>query len=814
MSRHASLTKLAAADPAALAELRRANEELAARRHEAQDTLEAIRTGTVDAFVVRTPDGERVYALQTADEPYRLMVEQMQQGAASLTGDGVVLYANPPLVRLTGGSPQGGVLGARFDTLFVPEECKAVRDLVEAGSTRPVSIEARLRGADGREIPVYVSASPLHTDVAVVCVLLTDLAEKKRIEALEATEKMFRILGDSSPVPIWVTDRHGSPLFINRAFCDFFGVTLESARSGWPPLLHPDDAQGYIAAFRRALETGTEFRAEARARTADGRWRWIASYGAPWRSESGELLGSVGSSPDITDLKHAEAALRHSEERFRLATEALQGVVYDFDIPADRITRSSGLRDQIGYEPSEVTPTFEWFVQQIHPEDRGRMQAEYAAATEAHATALEIEYRIRHKDGRYIWVWDHGRLLYDAQGRPLRLIGSVISIDTRKQLEEALKRADQQKDLFLATLAHELRNPLAPIRNAVAILKVKGPPVPELQWSQELIDRQVGHMARLLDDLLDVSRITQNKLQLRKERLELRSFVESAVETTRPLIEERGHTLTVTLPPEPVYLEADAVRLSQMLSNLLNNAAKYTDPGGAIALSAERREDELVVSVKDTGIGIRGEALGKIFQMFSQEASAVDRSEGGLGIGLSLVRGLVELHGGMIEARSEGLGRGSEFVVTLPTVPSAGLTPSGSGSHKKIVAPTPRLRVLIADDNKDTAETLAMVLSLQGYDVRTAFDGEEALAVADAFRPHVALLDIGMPKANGHIVARRIRERPWGERVVLVAQTGWGQEEDQRRTQEAGFDHHMVKPVPPSAVTELLQSLHVPGDEV
>ncbi len=367
-------------------------------------------------------------------------------------------------------------------------------------------------------------------------------------------------------------------------------------------------------------------------------------------------------------------------------------------------------------------------------------------------------------------------------------------VTERKRAEDALRAADRRKDEFLATLAHELRNPLAPIRHASRISRTPGATEAQVAWASGVIERQVEHMARLLDDLLDVSRITRGKLDLRLERLPLADHLVAAVETVRPLIEARGHRLTVDVADAPVAVDADPVRLAQILANLLTNAAKYTDPGGAIHVRARVEGDKAVVSVLDNGIGIAPALLPRMFEMFSQATAALERSEGGLGIGLALARGLVLLHDGTIEARSAGLGKGSEFVVTLPLAGPA--RTAGSAA----VAPAKRdptgLRVLVADDNPDSAESLAILLQLLGHDVRAARSGPEALAVAADFRPHVALLDIGMPGMNGYEVARRLKA-PGEPRVVLVAVTGWGQEEDRRQATAAGFDHHLAKPVDP-----------------
>jgi PAS domain S-box-containing protein len=350
-----------------------------------------------------------------------------------------------------------------------------------------------------------------------------------------------------------------------------------------------------------------------------------------------------------------------------------------------------------------------------------------------------------------------------------------------KRADEMLKAADRRKDEFLATLAHELRNPLAPIRNAAQILNARGSREPELVLCRAVIDRQVRQMTRLLEDLLDVSRVSRNRLELRKECVELASVMNLALETSRPVVDAGRHHLTVNLPPEPIWLEADPVRLAQVFSNLLNNAAKYTEEGGRIRLTAERQGGDLIVSVKDSGIGITTDMLPHVFEIFSQAKRALERAQGGLGIGLSLVKGLVELHGGSIKVESDGPGKGSEFIVRLPIGETrAPQTPLASEDSEQTGAT--KCRLLIVDDLKDSADSLAMLLKIAGHEVYTAYDGEQAVAAAERFRPEVVLLDIGMPKLNGDEACRRIRELPWGKGMFLIALTGWGQEADRLRT--------------------------------
>ncbi|HVF59787.1 MAG TPA: ATP-binding protein [Thermoanaerobaculia bacterium] len=416
------------------------------------------------------------------------------------------------------------------------------------------------------------------------------------------------------------------------------------------------------------------------------------------------------------------------------------------------------------------------------------------------------EIVVEQPDGRRLTALAHANPIRDESGAVAGAVNVLVDISDRKRAEEALRQADRSKDEFLATLAHELRNPLAPIRNAVEILNRQKGTTTESRWALEVIDRQMEQMTRLVDDLLDVSRITRNKLELRLERIELAGLVRAAVETSRPLLGAGGHRLTVAVPPRPVFVDADPTRLAQALSNLVNNAAKYTPRGGHITVALERRGDEAAIVVRDTGIGIPEEMLPSIFEMFTQVDRSLERAQGGLGIGLTLANRLVEMHGGAIEAHSDGPGRGSEFTIRLPAtaeVPRA--LPQSDLQEERARAGAP-LRILVVDDNRDAAATLALLLELTGHDVRTAHDGVEALAAASEFRPDVVLLDIGLPKLNGYEVARRIRSQPRGQGVVLIAITGWGQEEDKRQSQEAGFDQHIVKPVDPATLLKLLST--------
>jgi CheY-like chemotaxis protein/two-component sensor histidine kinase len=376
----------------------------------------------------------------------------------------------------------------------------------------------------------------------------------------------------------------------------------------------------------------------------------------------------------------------------------------------------------------------------------------------------------------------------------------VRDITARKEIEEALREADRRKDEFLAILAHELRNPLAPLRNSLYVLRQSAGERATVDKVRDMMERQVDHLVHLVDDLLEVSRINRGKIALRKQRVGLAAIIQTALETALPAIESAGHRLSITLPSEPLDLEADPIRLAQVFANLLNNAAKYTEAGGRIDVLARQEEQEVMVAVRDTGVGIPADMLPRVFELFLQVETTRGHAQGGLGIGLTLVKSLVELHGGRVEARSPGLGQGSELTVRLPIATGA----RAEAIRRDAEAPLAPRRILVVDDNRDAADSLGMLLEALGSEVEIAYDGPAALEAVPRYRPEVVLLDIGMPGMNGHEVARRLRERPEGRDLMLVALTGWGQDQDRRCSEAAGFDRHLVKPVALDALRDLL----------
>jgi PAS domain S-box-containing protein len=443
----------------------------------------------------------------------------------------------------------------------------------------------------------------------------------------------------------------------------------------------------------------------------------------------------------------------------------------------------------------------------LWPEETRDMLRDAVAQARGGAAAALTAQRPTSNGASKWWSISVSPVRDSAKGQIVRILAVSRDVTEAREIEQALRRSDKQKDHFIATLAHELRNPLAPIRNAAALLRRMEAVDPKLTWCREVIDRQVAQMTRLLEDLLDVSRITRSRLALRRDVLDLATVIERAVEIARPWIDEGGHSFETILPPEPIWVHGDLMRLAQVLSNLLINSAKYTAPQGKIQLRAHRELDDVFVTVKDNGIGIAAEHLAHIFEMFSQMPEGKQHRHGGLGIGLWLARGLVEMHGGQLSARSAGQDHGSEFIVRLPTRGShAPDHVPGQSVHDDSIAGA-RCRVLVVDDLRDNADSLAMLLRSMGHEVQVSYDGERAINAAEEFRPEIAFIDLGMPKVDGYEVCRRIRAQAWGTKIYLVAQTGWGQEFDRRRTQAAGFDQHMVKPLELDVLEPLLRRI-------
>jgi PAS domain S-box-containing protein len=692
------------------------------------------------------------------------------------------------------------------------------------GSGREFDIEYRLRAADGSYRWLRAHAIPWRdADGRIVCWYGTneDITDRREAEQrLAQREAQLALAARLAGLGIFDHDLVSDHIEWSGRMREMHQLApgVEPSLEALRDRLHPEDRNEVMEAVRASHDpSGTgSFDREYRIIRSDGSVRWIVTRAQTFFEGEGEgrrAVRTVGTQLDVTDAKRIEMDLRAERERLRLALEASSAGAFDWNTLTRNVQWTDGHYELLGLVPGSVPPSYELWCRHVHPEDLERAKRGVREAL-AKQHRYRDQYRIvRADDGSVRWVEVQG-LTFQQGGRSVRMVGVMIDVTERRlaetrllEAQSALREADRRKDEFLATLAHELRNPLAPIRNAAQVLN--SPQLGEARsvWARQVIHRQVEHMARLLDDLLDVARITRGKLQIRKEPVDVASIIDTAVEAARPLIDARQHTLAIDMPSHAPIIDADAVRLAQVVSNLLTNAAKYTDPGGRIELTARVEGTGLRVSVRDNGIGLTRAELATAFQMFTQSADAHSRSQGGLGIGLALVKGLVALHGGKIEAFSEGPGRGSEFVVTLPLGVSAEAAETSSQAGPEAVARSPQVKkVLVADDNQDAADSLAMLLRLAGHEVRVATSGRAALALASAFRPDAALLDIGMPELNGYEVARALRASPWGAAMKLIALTGWGQDDDKRQAREAGFDYHLTKPVGYERLEALLAS--------
>ncbi|MGB6488085.1 MAG: PAS domain S-box protein [Steroidobacteraceae bacterium] len=602
----------------------------------------------------------------------------------------------------------------------------------------------------------------------------------------------------------------GTVFWVNGATLELLGCdgTQCVGRSIQEFYLDPGDATESL----RLLQAGETLHNHATAlRRGDGSVRQVrVTANSHW--DAGKLVHSRWFVRDVTHERLAENARAHlaaivQSSDDAIVSKTLEGIIRSWNRAAERL---------FGYTAEEAVGQP---ITLIVPPERVQEEQEILEKLRCGERIDHFETVRVAKSGRRIdvaltispicnasgVVVGASKIARDISERKASEQAQQRTIGELRRAEEALREADRRKDEFLAVLAHELRNPLAPIRYAVAMARKGGRPDSERLQAQAIIERQVEHMGRLLDDLLDVSRITRGTLILRRSTVGLAAVVAAAQESARPLIEARGHTLLVQLPAETPRLVADPVRLAQVLANLLINAAKYTDRGGRIELEARRKGGELIIAVRDNGIGISAEMMPRVFNLFAQASPALERSEGGLGIGLALVRGLLELHGGSVSAHSGGVGRGSEFLVRLP-IGNPGDTAGVYETSAPANTGAKPLRVLVADDNRDSAETCAALLEACGHEVSVAHTGREAFDLACRLEPDALLLDIGMPELNGYQLAQRIRGTSWGRRAMLIAITGWGQEQDKRRARAAGFDRHLTKPIDPNGLEVLLQS--------
>ena len=614
-------------------------------------------------------------ALRESEARLRLATEAAKIGAFDWRILTDVNIWTPELEAMYGLGP--GEFGQRrsaWEQLVHPDDrAGAVAKVNETLATgEPVEHEWRVVWPDG-SVHWIAGRFQGFKDAADKPVRLTgvniDISERKRVEeALRESELRYRSLVEAASAITWSCPPSGLHQKPQQEWMAFTGqIAEEMLGDGWTKVVHPDDLEAAAAQWRAAIGRGEPFWSEHRIRRHDGEWRWMRVQAAPICDATGEIVEWFGSNTDIDDLKQAELALWESQQQLALALEAGQLGFWDWRVPSGRVQFGGSWASMLGYELSEMEPDVRAWERLIHPDEREEVAARLTDHLEGRSDFYECEHRLLHKDGSWRWILNRGRVVErDAAGRPLRAIGTHADVTARHEAECALQDADRRKDEFLATLAHELRNPLTPIRNAVHILKRKyGPQFPDTPLLA-MVQRQVDHLVRLVDDLLEVSRISRGKVDLRKENVDVSDFLRHALESCQPLIENKSHRVTVNVADEPLRVFGDSVRLAQIAANIINNAAKYTPPGGRIEIDAARAGDEVVLRVRDNGVGISADMMPRVFDLFAQTDGQIRLSEGGLGIGLALVRSLVEIHGGRVEARSAGVGRGSEFIVSLP----------------------------------------------------------------------------------------------------------------------------------------------------
>lgn len=915
-------------------------------------------------------EGER---LRQSERRLRGMIDCLPSMIAVLTPEGVLIELNRTAIDAAFPRPEE-VLGKPFAEVrwwsHSPESREQFRAALERarqGLTTRYDVEVRL--GEGEPLTIDFMLAPFFDERQQLTHLIAsawDITERQHNEramrVLAAREQAraaeLRAVLRATPAAIWVAeDRECRKIMGNPAAHRLIEAD-EKVHGEMEVYAASEGARKYQEyrgkvpvplkdlPLRIAAADGVEVNGtELTLRFNDGTEKYIYGNSSPLRDPEGEIYGAVAAFIDITNLKKAEEAARVLEEQFRLASETVSGVIYDWEARTGRVDRSSAVEKLTGYRLEEVEPTMEWWEQIIHPDDLAELSKEFETSVAAGVPLREVEYRLIHRDGSIRHVWDRSRLVYNPQGALVRVIGYTIDITERvkneerlrqqerklrkfaasdiigivisrttgelsyvndeflriigyeredveahrvnwleltpeewasadakgieearkhgscvpyekeyirkngeripvligytqstdspdefiafildvterKRAEKVLKDADRRKDEFIAMLAHELRNPLAAIRTAAHVLRLKSPDDPDLNWGQDVIERQLKHLTRLIEDLLDVSRIATGKIKLKRRLMDVREVVSRASESVASLMESKRQELRVSLPSEPLIALADAARLEQVLSNLLTNAAKFTDSGGTITVIAHLDSEMVELRVHDNGVGISPDMLPSIFGLFTQVDNDLDRSQGGLGIGLTLVKSLVEMHAGSVGVTSEGIGKGAEFWVRIPArdpvnstrppladakVVGTRLTPvSGNGS-----------RVLVVEDNVDIATGLARLISSSGHEVRVAHDGPTALDVARDFHPDYALMDIGLPGMNGYELAETFRGDMELRHTTLIALSGYSQVRDRERTHSSGFDHHLLKPADASILLPLLvdrRSREVPRD--
>jgi PAS domain S-box-containing protein len=750
----------------------------------------------ITAFARAREASEREARRKTAH--LEAMFGQAALGISHLTLDGRLTRVNRRMADIIGRSIEEAA-GLSCEQITHPDDWPShakLIDQVAGGAHKEIAIDKRYLRPDGSSVWVHVSMAPLLDSDGTpegLIAIVEDIAERHEAEdRLRASENRYRSLVDATTAIVWTANASGHFTGAQESWQASTGQDAgRYAGWGWAAAIHPDDRERVQALWREALASGRAVDTEARIWNAPTlSYRWYSSRAVPRRDADGTVEEWIGACTDIHERRLAEIQLRESEERARLALDIAQLGTMTWVPEDDDVLADARCREICGLPAGGVLGIAD-LEERIHADDRAEVVNGLTLAARYGRRYAE-EFRFVRGDGTMRWVVVRG----DVVTRPGNttvpvtvLLLSMMDVTERRLAEEGLKQADREKDDFLALLAHELRNPLAPIRTAVQLLKMRKPPDPERLHA--VIDRQVQHLVRMVDDLLDVSRVLRGKVELHREPIDVADAIAIAAETSRPLIDAQRQHLKLDLPSRALTVHGDTVRLSQVIANLLNNASKYSDAGATIHLSAAQADGEAVIEVRDTGAGIPDDVLPRVFEPFVQADRSLERTRGGLGIGLTLVKKIVELHHGRVSAESAGLGRGSTFTIRLPA--HAGVVAAATVVEQPPVIAYPA-RVLVVDDNVDAAESLALLLQSDGHTVSVAHNGEDAVRRAEVWRPDIAVLDVGLPGMNGYEVASVLRQR--GDACPeLIAVTGYGQAADTKRAFEAGFRYHLVKPV-------------------
>ena len=756
--------------------------------------------------------------MRESDAKFRALLEVAPDAMVIVDQHGLIVLVNALTERMFGYSIEE-LIGQHVEMLMPLQMQKVQTDYRLAYSAewqpREMSGGLELLGLrkDGTQFPIEVNLSPLETNQGVlISSAIRDVTVRKQVEEqLRKSDAQLRFIMDSMPQKIGTTKPNGDVDYFNPQVTEFSGLSFDQIQAwGWTLFIHPDDVAGHVQAWKKSVQTGEVFEFESRFRRFDGVYRWHFSRALPMRDHAGAIVMWVGSNTDIDDIKQTEAALQISEIRYRRLFEAAKDGILLLDYATGHIVDSNPfMSDLLGYSHENFLGKELWEIGLF--KDRS---ANEAAVKELQGPGY-VRYEhlpLESKNGFAVEVEIVANAYREADHQVIQC--NIRDITERSRLEKLLQSQARElenlhlrKDEFLAMLSHELRSPLAPIANAVQLMSLQQDTESRTQQqARSIIERQLAKLQHLVDDLLEVSRITSGRVQLRKEWVAISGIVQGAVETVRPLFQQKRHELAVSLPTIPIWLNADAARLEQVVVNLLTNAAKYTEEGGRIWLTVDKENTDCVIRVRDSGVGISPALLPNVFDLFTQAERSLDRSQGGLGIGLALVQRLTELHDGTVEAHSE-LGHGSEFIVRLPLQQNE--LRSGANPEITLCNSTSALRVLVVDDNVDTVLGFSMLLKAHGHNVRTAYSGLDVLQIAREFHPQVIMLDIGLPGLNGYEVAKQIRTEPDGQDVLLIALTGYGQESDRRSSSNAGFDHHLVKPAKFDQLLQILATVPV-----